>query len=225
MTQFEIASAIRNYVTSAEGVTNFSLSVQQIMDEVDTLRSRLIGELDSKGGLHKPYSGYCLKATLDVKKFDTNSPFKGWSYVDCPRIFHHINGTPAVAYVGGTDLVSPYYVTTGAQHAKNIKASFFASKPKTKIAQYDESERIFRLSNFQGNKLVLEAILEKPSEFEPYGYQTGEVEDTPQHYPAPQKMIDFLIGKTAESYLRTMYRISVQPNTQSDIPQAVPVKK
>lgn len=178
----------------------------------------MIQEIDGVGKFHKPYTGYTQKAVITAKKFDKTSVYKGQLYIDCPKLFLTLSGTPAVAYIGGTDRISSYHVITGAEHAENIKHSLFNSKDP--IAEYDEASQIFRIKGAQGDKVYLEGVLEKPSDFAAYGYDDGRDEGAiGSQYPMPQGPLDMLIGKMVKSYLGTMYRVPVQPNTQSDIPQ------
>ena len=65
--------------------------------------------------------------------------------------------------------------------------------------------------------MKLIAVFEVPDELTKYGY-----DEMVTKYPVPAGFADMLIGKTAESYIRTMYRVPIQPNTQSDMPNARP---
>jgi len=55
-------------------------------------------------------------------------------------------------------------------------------------------------------------LFEDPSSLEIFGDYDHEVDD----YPTPQGDIDMIIGKTAESYLRTEPYKIILPNTQTD---------
>jgi hypothetical protein len=85
---------------------------------------------------------------------------------------------------------------------------------KMAIAHYDEGKITFK--NVSPQYVTVVAVFEDPSDLEIY----GDYDPESSEYPLPASMIDSLIGKTAESYIRTMYRIRPQPNIQTDLPNA-----
>jgi len=197
-----------NIVTSSEGVTNTSLSEGQVAAEVNTFRQRLMDEMDKVSLFRKPYTGFTqLIHNLPVLKDAT-----GELYVEIPRVHRMRNNEVAIGYVGGKDGKSPYRIVSG-DTSDNFKHDRFVGSKATAI--YDDG--MLRLRNISPKFISLWGVFEYPDQLAIYGYDN---EVTP--YPMPGGMIDQLIGKTAESYLRTMYRVSPQPNTQSDIPNARP---
>jgi hypothetical protein len=206
MTEFQIISSVMNLVTSNEGVTNLSLSEEQVGDEVDTLRGRMIGELDGQSLFRSPYTGFAqtidrlgvTKATASAKPF-----------VDIPRVMFRRDNTPAIAYIGGIDLKSPYRIVTG------INVENFEHMPYTgkfPIAHYNEGR--VTIYNANPNLITIIGVFNDPGDLEILGKYNAETSE----YPFPIGMIDQLIGKTSNSYLNTLYRILPQPNTQSDLP-------
>lgn len=206
MTEFEIVSAIKNYVTSQRGVTGFSLKNAQIADEVATLRMRGIDELDRANRFRKPYQGYVQKIEFTVDNTKK---------ITLPKIFIKEDGSPAIDYIGGKNDYTPFRIITGSTHAGWISHDEFLKDMPT--VQVEGTE--FTFFNFSSTNLVLIAVFEDPSSLDVWGYN-----DEVDEYPLPGKMQDVVIGKTAESYLRTMYRIPPQVNNQVDAPQAAPTK-
>lgn len=205
MTEAKIVSAIKNYVTSQRGVTGFDLRNEQVADEVDTLRMRMIAELDNSRIFRKPYQGFVQKIEFTVPNTKK---------IDLPKIYIKQDGTPAIEYVGGKNFTTSYRVVTGVNHANWIANDEYSLFP---VAVVEGQQITFK--NFGSNDLVMIAVFEDPSDLEDYGYDPGyDSDDDASEYPMPNSMIDAIIGKTAESYLRTMYRIQPQPNTQVDLP-------
>lgn len=193
-------------VTSAEGVTNTSLSPDQVADELDTLRVRMIMEADKATVFRRPYQGYTQQiASLKVLK-DSEKV----SYADIPRLVIKSTGEPAALYIGGKDNKSPYRLVTG--DVENALHDHFVGRMP--IVHYHEGRLTFR--NVAPQSITVIGVFEDPSDLE----LGGDYDSETNEYPFPAGMIDMLIGKTAESFIRTMYRIRPQPNVQADIPNA-----
>lgn len=204
MTQNELVSAIMNLVTSHEGVTNTSLSEEQVADEVHSLRSRMIADIEAQSLFRRPYTGFnqIIKA-LPVLKDGTTL------YADIPRMFMLRHHFPAFNYIGGKDKKSPYRVITGSlQNA--LTDQFIAKLP---IAHYEDGRLTFH--NCTPRDIRVEAVFEKPSDLE----ILGEYNPDTSQYPMPLQMQDVLIGKTSNTYINFMYRRPITPNTQSDLVQ------
>lgn len=212
MTEHEIASAIENYVTSYEGVTGSSLSLEQIKDEVNTLRMRVISELDQAKLLMTPFVGY-VQTIPSIKVNKETVDEKIVLTIKIPRIYIRANGKIAITYVGGVDLASPYRITTGNHHMWSKADAFIGNKP---MAHYREDEDGGLITIYQKatEKIAVQALFETPSHLSTFGIYDDEV----TAFPMPQAQIDALIGKTSESYIRTMYRIPTQSNIQADSP-------
>lgn len=194
-----------NLVTSNEGVTNSSLSEEQIGIDVDSLRVRMIDEQDKNGLFRAPFIGYTQRMELTVvKPTKTARP-----HITLPKMVSKRDGMPACSYIGGLDGVSPYQVISG-NHIVNINQAMYT---KGMPYAYYDGEKVF-FYNVTPEKVMVNCVFEDPGELEVLGFYNAEI----SNYPMPIGMIDQLIGKTANSYLNTMYRIVAQPNTQSDIP-------
>lgn len=207
MTEAQIVSAIKNYVTSGRGVTGFSLRNEQVANEVDTLRMRMIAEMDAGRTFRKPYQGFVQKI-----EFSVGTTKK----VILPKIYTKADGTPAIAYIGGKNGKSQYRLISGISHSNWIEKDEYSLFP---VVIVEGQELTFQ--NFGSNDLLAIAVFEDPSALEEYGYDGGyDDPETGTEYPMPSALVDSIIGKTAESYIRTMYRIPPQVNKQVDNPQA-----
>lgn len=205
MTEAKIVSAIKNYVTSQRGVTGFSLRNEQVADEVDTLRMRMIAEMDAMRMFRKPYQGF-------VQKIEFTVPAS--KKIVLPKIYVKADGTHAIEYAGGKNGTTQYRLISGINHANWIDKDEYSLFP---VVVINEQELTFK--NFGSDDLMMIAVFEDPSDLEDYGYDPGyDSDDGVSDYPIPNAMVDMIIGKTVESYLRTMYRIPPQPNKQVDVP-------
>lgn len=203
MTEHQIASAIENYVTSHEGVTNFPVSIEQIQDEVDTLRIRMFDEQDLNSRYMMSLEPFLQ--TIEIK--DTARDGKN-TIVEVPLIHMRTNGEAATRYCGSPTYQTPFRVVTGNHHLYARHDQFIGKSP---LAHYENGKITF--FNTVLKTVMIKAIFNDPSELTEYGYN----EEVDQ-YPMPPGLVDMLIGKTAESYIRTLYRIPIQPNTQTDSP-------
>jgi hypothetical protein len=201
MTEAKIVAAIKNYVTSHRGVTGFPLRDQQVADEVDTLRMRMINELDQKRLFRKPYQGFVQRIEFTVPNTKK---------ITLPKVYFQLDGTPAIEYIGGKQFNTLYRVFTGVNH------NAWSIDDEWTLPAVTVDGQEFTFHNFGSNELVLIAVFEDPSS--PFGYDGGYDEEEGDEYPIPSAMKDIIIGKTAESYLRTMYRIFPQANKQVDVP-------
>lgn len=209
MTELQIASAIQNYVTAREGITDSMVDLEQIRDEVDTLRMRLIQEMGKQRALIPEAYYQTLKGDRVKPTLIKTGTFKGWSEVKIPRIYTNLKGKPQIQYIGPAGELEPNRVVTGNQHIY-IKAERFTDQYP--LVFYDVDRVLFREAY---PKIVVKALFEDPSKLEIYDCYDHERDD----YPAPQGDIDHIIGKTAESYLRTEQFKVILPNVQTDTPK------
>lgn len=207
MTEYQIASAIENYVTSHEGVTNFSVPINQIQDEADTLRIRMFDEQDLNSRYTISLEPFLQTIELKATKRSTNGKD---TIVEIPNIHIRKNGKAAIRYCGSPTYKTPYRVVTGNHHLYATHDPIIGKSP---LAHYEDGKLTFL--NTVLKKVMIKGIFTDPSKLVEYGYNYKEDE-----YPVPLGFADILIGKTVESYLRTMYRIPIQPNTQTDMPNA-----
>jgi len=201
MTEFEIASAIENYVTSHRGVTDFPLSIRQIRDEVDTTRLRFLSDTENANRGIISLNPYSQTITLKVSR-----DAKGLFAV-VPELHYLESGKLAALYVGSSSNKTPFKVVVSN---RSIWAEYDMYSGKMPTAIY--SAGVFRFKHTTPKEIVVEAIFKKPSELRTFGYDWKR-----DQYPAPYGLIDKIIGKSAESYLRTRQQVLPQPNTQSDI--------
>jgi hypothetical protein len=205
MTEHQIASAIENYVTSHEGVTDFSVAIEQIKDEIDTLRIRMFDEQDLN-------SRFTISLEPFVQKIESTDvlydPITKSTTVLIPDIHIRQNGKAAIRYCGSQSYKTPFRVVTGNHHLYATHDQFIGNAP---LAHYEFGKITFKNTNLK--KVLIIALFTDPSKLVSYGY-----DEKVSRYPVPTGLTDMIIGKTAESYIRTMYRIPLQPNTQADSP-------
>lgn len=207
MTEVQIASAIEKMVTAHEGVTDFPITYAQIEDEVDTLRIRTLEEQDKVRLLVRPYNLMTQRITFEQKHFKKNAA--GKMYVECPRIMSHETGELAIAFVGATNMEKQYRPVIGRQIRNARAVQWLGNEP---IAHFQDGK--LYLENIGPGKFILDAIFQRPRDLEIYGYNP-----TLHDYPLSNGAIDLIIGKTAESYIRQLYRVRPQPNQTVDLPQ------
>ena len=200
MTEFEIASAIQNYVTSHSGVTDSPFSLRQIRDEVDTLRLRLLDELFRQSNTIVDYTAYLQPLTISTATKD-NKP-----YVEIPALYFTPGGKLAISFLGSSTQETPFKVVSGNRRLY-AKHDLYTGKSPTAI--YMEGKITFE--NVAPKSIFIEGVFNKPSQLSPYGYDWKT-----SQYPVPYGVIDMIIGKTAESYLRLLRPVMPVPNTQSD---------
>ena len=200
MTEFEIASAIQNYVTSHAGVTDSPISIRQIRDEVDTLRLRLLDEMYGQRNTFVDYGAYTQTATITTRREN------GKIVVDVPSIYYEPNGKIMVTFLGSSTGDTPFKVVSGP---RRVWAKYDTYTGNVPTGYYHNGKIVFE--NVAPKAIFIEAIFDKPSLLSPYGYDWKS-----SRYPAPKGTIDIIIGKTAESYLRTRIPQLPKPNTQSD---------
>ena len=184
--------------------TNSNLSIRQIRDEVDTLRIRLVTELDVQNRYIFPFDEYLQIITVNTTRANNKTT------ATIPSVLIRSNGRPVIRYAGGTSGNTPHKVVTGNSRTWS---SHDPITGKLATVYYNNGKLEFLGKNVP-SKVLVEALFRKPSELGKLGYNYKT-----DHYPVPFSLADTLIGKTSESYIRTMYRILPQPNTQSDIPQ------
>lgn len=206
MTEFEIASDIMNLVTSNEGVTNSRIRMEQIMLDADSMRLRLIAEAEKALMFRKPFQGY----SQSIKSLKISRATDKSLYVDIPRVLCDAQGRPCIGYIGGKDMKSPYRVIVGAQRNYTEHDEFISAYP---WAHYSEGRLTFKHVTAEYLTLA-DTVFEDPSALEAHDEYNPEL----SQYPLPGALLDMLIGKVADGYLRTAYRKMPQPNTQTDIP-------
>jgi hypothetical protein len=201
MTEFEIASAIENYVTSHRGVTDFPLSHKQIRDEVDTLRLRMFEEYEIANKGHINLNAFSQSMLIDTKR-DNNE-----LYVEIPELHYLLSGKIACIFIGSSTSKTPFKLVSMDRSLYSDHDMYSGGAP---TAIYNSGKITFK--NTAPKKIYIDAVFKKPSELRKFGYDWKKTQ-----YPSPYSIIDKIIGKSAESYLRLSKETLPQPNTQSDI--------
>ena len=216
MTELEIVSAVLNSVTSHEGVTNFSLSEEQIADDLNTLRARMVMEMDKVGLFRRPFLGFTQTIPAVVVKSNGKEP----STAEIPRLISLRGNTVASVYIGGDDGRNPYRVVTGESSENETHDQFIGKLP---IVLYQEGH--LTITNAPASeKIKVIGVFERPSDLAVFDNGDAPLyDDKKTNYPMTNATLDELIGKLVNDYIRTLYRFPPQANTQSDIPNARPV--
>ncbi len=105
-----------------------------------------------------------------------------------------------------------------------FKADKWIGRSPTAVICEEASVNGYRVKFFGAspNKAKIGFIAENPSDLEAYGYDGDKrTSDGGSPYPMPNAPLDIIIGKTVESYLRTLYRLPVQGNQLVDAPKQV----
>lgn len=202
MTEYEIASAIENYVTSHRGVTDFPLSQRQIRDEVDTLRIRFFDEFDNMNKTITNISPFTQIVKVSTEKGDDGM------FVNVPYIHQRTNGKLAALFIGSAKGTTPFKIIVGN---RRLWSNFDSHTGKAPTAVYSNGK--IKFINVAPKNVLIEALFIKPSELR----TIGEYDWKSTQYPVPYGLIDSIIGKTAESYLRTRTQNVPHPNNQSDV--------
>jgi hypothetical protein len=169
----------------------------------------MIDEQDKVSLFRRPYNGWTQTIPSIKVERDSNKVL----YIDIPRLHVKRDNTVAYFYVGGLDDKSPCRVISPGDE-ENVKHDFNIGKAP--LAIYSDGRIVFK--NFTPSVIKIVAVFETPSSLETLGAYDSEVSP----YPCPQGIIDQIIGKTANSYINSLYRVPVQPNRQSDTPQVPP---
>lgn len=208
---------ISNDINSQNGVTDFPLSLNQIADNVDTLRVRVIEDLDSKGFFKQPFFNYTQ--TIDFTSTQKDSTQNNQRYVDIPRILFLSDGSPAITYIGAANGFQTYRKVWGLQREVHTKDRWIGSKPTAIITENGLGYRIF-FKNISPISLKLIAVFQNPSDLESYGYNGWKTTaEGGSVYPMTSGQVDIVMGKIVDSYMRYMYRIRPQGDQAVDAPQ------
>lgn len=219
MTHQEIASAILNNLTAGEGITNIRVPLQQIRDEIDSLRARILMEKNQQGfpvdmDYYQPVS--CLPVECkDISDccIDINTGEKVLQ-VELPSSPVYLNGKPLIQYVGIVDRSRPFRIIDGKQNVYAFHNKFMKNVPTLWV----DGTRgiIFNPTTTRVKYITISAVWANPSKVADLEC-CSEYEN--EDYPAPPGIVDTIIGKTTQSYLRYYYaRNPLQSNDQVDNP-------
>jgi hypothetical protein len=170
---------------------------------------RQIADMDQARLFVRPWDAF-------VQELDNVSTTKvGTDYeIELPKIYTLANGDPAISYIGSSNFQEPFRVVNGNQHLL-MKDSEYPNAPYAWVTGTGK----IKIRNTEATKLSLRAVFEKPSAFQDFGFN---YDPEVTLYPSTDALIDQIIGKTSEAYLRTLYRTVPQPNVQTDIPSQLP---
>ena len=220
----QITDAIKNNVSNGlKGVANYSLSDEQLSDEILNFRSKII-EAQSKLPYHDKWahaqSINCLE--LDCENLsrccniDTNDQT---THFEIPRLVT-TTGWDNIMYLGTADRQQNYKVYTNPNHIQYAKYRFSTGdKPYAwidMIVNSDNNHDGFLFNAPPALELIsITAIFQDPYVLrERYECCQGEP------YEIHKKIADDIIAHLTERYLRYYTRLQVQqPNTQTGVAQ------
>ena len=212
MSEFEIISAIENYVTSHAGVTDSSIEPTQIAAEIDTLRLRFLREFEKTDRLGRIPRSYSQRlGPVETQEYEIND--RNYMGIVLPRLYFRDNGKAIVFYLGSDDMDNHHRIVYGKSF-RNFESELYTSRHST---AWIDGERLLFL-NTSPESVILDAVYADPSDL-----GTGSLnfyDPRNDDYPCPEDIKDMIIGKTAESYIRTLYRTMPQSNKQVDLPVA-----
>lgn len=216
MTHRDIASAILNNITSGEGISNTRIPLQQVMDEIDTLRARLLYERSQQGLSIEPeyyQTASCIPVICqDISECcGINSDAKVL-VGQLPSSVLTQNGRLLINYAGTIDRYRPYRIITGNHYLFAMKGKYVGNKP---TLWFDNTRVVlFNPETLAIKNISISAIWTNPAKLRDLDCCSNYDE---KDYPAPAGLIDMIIGKITESYIRYFYRMNpLQNNMQID---------
>ena len=225
----KIADMIINSVYSGlKAVNSYSLSKDQVKDEVILLRNRLGAEYIAQGLLDMSTMTQtinCLELTpKDIKDCCDEKPTSEDKvfHADIPRLMMTKGACP-ITFVGTADKKVWFKVTTSPDFIYRLKYDKFTrKKPLVWINNNDlwlfNAPKTLKATR----EISIIGAFENPNSVNSYKCCKFD-DDSP--FPSPPMLIDRIVGKLVEDYIR-YYRFSVpMPNTGADFPNMTNPKK
>lgn len=219
MTIEAITSAIMNYVTENQGINGTRVPKKQIRAEVHTLRGRLIREM-VKSRLPVPADCYSLlkgirlseePITLDCYDDMMESAIEARVAKIPKLITHPLTNKPLIRFSGNYNRSAPLRIIYGNQIFYFMEEEIHKDQPTLWV---DSAQERVVLFDDTLETLQMECVVANPDSLIDYSF-CDYGEESP--YPADEEMIDHIIGKTQESYMRAFYRMQpVQRNGHRD---------
>lgn len=214
-----IADIIINSVYSGtKGVANISLSKDQVKDEINLARNRMILDLHRKyaletEGLYQDIT--CLKATKkDIRQAcpvdDTAQKEHKVLAVEIPRLLHIPRMNP-IKYLGNSNRQVEWKYFWGndfiyRQYDKYAKNAPVAWVNNTTIW-------LINPPDFLKKQITIQAIFENPRDLVEYNCCKASDNDP---YPVPPTIVDMITGKLINDYLRYYRMQNPQANTGNE---------
>lgn len=218
---------INNVYAGLKAPSNYSLSRDQVIDEISLLRNRIANDLALKGGLNTQglyQTIECLEFTCkDISECCTYESGIQVLHAKIPRLLALPNINP-VRYVGaiakGLGGVRQFKVVTGNSY---IYSKYDIVTSAAPTAWFDDNSNLWIINPPTKAMKVgaLTALFENPKELDQYACCTID-NDSP--YPVPGYMVDMITGKLINDYLRYYRTTNPTPNTIADIATGGPKK-
>jgi hypothetical protein len=225
MTLEEMASAIRNHIGDGlKEVDDFSYSIQQIKDEIGTMRNRLIYDLSKAGKLDptqfsQKIDGESMK--IEYKPFPINSthPVKRVPCIRIPRPAMTADNS-SIIYIGPADLSMDFVRYFDASFNEHKYNRVISGRPYCFIdmgSTLDGKVEVYLfgldgslLSNMAVRMIIGDVVgaLESDGVF-------GDDEE----FPAPPAIQDMIIDNISKRYVYYYRQLNQpnEPNTNTDI--------
>ena len=223
-----IADIVINSVYSGgKGITNISLSKDQVKDEINLARNRFILQLHSQyqldtEGLHQDIT--CLKATKkDIRQacpIDLGAEEEHKILcVTVPKLLHIPRMNP-IKYLGNVNRQVQWKFFWGNDFIYRQYDKYAKNDPVAWVNGQDIW--LFNAPLFIKKQITLQAIFESPRDLSAYNCCKASDNDP---YPVPPTIVDMITGKMINDYLR-YYRLQApQPNTGSEDSNGVATNK
>ena len=214
-----IADIIINSVYSGtKGVANISLSKDQVKDEINLARNRMILDLHRKyaletEGLYQDIT--CLKATkkdirqacpVDVTAQDEHKVLA----VEIPRLLHIPRMNP-VKYLGNSNRQVEWKYFWGNDFIYRKYDKYAKNAPVAWIN--NTTIWLINPPDFLKKQITIQAIFENPRDLSAYNCCKASDNDP---YPVPPTIVDMITGKLINDYLRYYRMQNPQANTGNE---------
>ena len=227
MTHNQIASTIRNRVADglSGNISNQAFSIQQLMDEVDTTRAKLVNTM-SKSGLVDP--NYLMQPidTLPIEMLPTidactayAGPCSEIPGVIVPKLMPLFGGK-GIQYLGRTNMQEAIAVYYDYEDIRNHRVRIRTkNRPFGLVDVSTGADNMHRIYLFNLGKYSSLEYLKMRAVFEHPGRVSflDPTSDT-KEYPAPGHIQDAIMDALTEKYVRYFRQLNVPitTNTQSD---------
>ena len=218
---------INSVYSGGKGITNISLSQDQVKDEVNLARNRFILQLHSQyqldtEGLFQKIT--CLKATKkDIRQacpidLGAEADHKVLC-VTIPKLLH-IPRMNSIKYLGNVNRQVEWKFFWGNDFIYRKYDKYAKNDP---VAWVNGTEIwLFNVPLFIKKQITVDAIWESPRDLSAYNCCKASDNDP---YPVPPTIVDMITGKLINDYARYYRLQNMQPNTGSEDPNAVITNK
>jgi hypothetical protein len=212
-----IASIVINSTFGGlKAVTNIPLSIDQVKDEISTMRNRILKQMIDAGqknfeGLYSKIA--CIK--LECRDMAECCEVEVGTMVlggKLPKLFDQLMGDKtAIKYAGSPSMYQPFRILTGNEYIYHMHSPLVGNKPAAYI-DYNQNVWVINPPTMDMEYLSVVVILEDPRDLQSFSC-CAATDDDP--YPIPSWMVDEITGKLINDYIRYYTSTQTKPNTQS----------